>query len=191
MFPVGSDKLSEELRQAYPNCSTLRARKHMAAIDFLRNELQHMQTGETLASSNHHLPVSKASPQFDITTDSRSQYRSPSPMSFTSSVAPESHSIQNGLLLAEAAAPTSPAPQLRPSSDVAQQFVFSIVDGRPLQPKTKRCMTREEKIAYKKTRKRGACLSCRRTKGKVRRKGHGDMLALRSRPDHAVHPCLG
>jgi hypothetical protein len=53
-------------------------------------------------------------------------------------------------------------------------------DRRPLQPKTKRRMTKEEKVAYKTARKRGACSSCRHKKAKVcnRLKPHVETLLM-------------
>lgn len=166
-LPVESDKLSEELKRAYPDCKTLRERKHMAAIDFLSSELHRMQSATPTAED-----ARSAAPQtpsrYDIAPDDRSRCGSPSSMSFTSSAAAEPRLTPSQLLEVDVATPptvSSPSPHL--VRNEIQQFVFSVVDGRSLQPKTKRCMTRDEKVAYKKTRKRGACLPCRRNKGKV------------------------
>jgi hypothetical protein len=139
----------------------------MAAIDFLRSELQRMQSATP--SPEEACPATPQTPsRYDIALDDRSRCGSPSSMSITSSAAAEPRLTPSKLFEADAATrPTAPAPSLRIVPNEAQQFVFSVVDGRPLQPKTKRCMTREEKVAYKKTRKRGACLPCRRNKGKV------------------------
>jgi hypothetical protein len=72
------------------------------------------------------------------------------------------------------------APSFVPSNITpTSQIVFSASDGRPLQVHTKRRMTKEEKVMYKKIRKRGACIACRRQKGKVRHLDMlGDMLQL-------------
>lgn len=63
--------------------------------------------------------------------------------------------------------PETKGNNLKTDSANTQHFVWSAHDGRPMQPKTKRKMTLEERSAYKETRKRGACERCRRQKGKV------------------------
>ncbi|KAF2792863.1 hypothetical protein K505DRAFT_386721 [Melanomma pulvis-pyrius CBS 109.77] len=42
--PVGSDLLADRLKYAYPDCKTLRQRKHQAAINFLAAELEEMKS---------------------------------------------------------------------------------------------------------------------------------------------------
>jgi hypothetical protein len=168
VLAVDSDQLSEELKRAYPECSKHRERKHMAAIDFLRAELHDMQAGKptSVERRNGYLTASEAPDAQNEAFDGRSRSRSPASSSSVSNVAPK-YSLRQSSVLQAATSPTTPAPPSPLRSNLAQQFVFSVVDGRPLQPKTKRCMTGEEKLAYKTTRKRGACSSCRHKKGKV------------------------
>jgi len=154
-YAVESDKLSEELKRTYPKCFTHRERKHMAAIDFLMGELHGMQTRQSTAAATEN----------GLIGDGRSRRGSPTSSLSPSSTTHEPVFVEEHLQQVPTKTPATPAP-LMPSTTSAQQFVFSAVDGRPLQPKTKRPMTRAEKIEYKKTRQRGACSPCRRQKAK-------------------------
>jgi hypothetical protein len=164
--PVDSDRLSEDLKRRYPQCSTLRERKHMAAIDFLKAELCLMQSRIAISNmkQNGYLATPEATnPQSD-SIDDRSRRDSTSSrqsMSSTTHTEPCRQKIEPKTALNIT---TTPVLSL---TDSAQQFVFSVFDGRSRKPKTKRRMTREEKVEYKATRKHGACPTCRRQKGKV------------------------
>ncbi|KAL1608156.1 hypothetical protein SLS60_003095 [Paraconiothyrium brasiliense] len=65
-YPVDSDTLSEKLREAYPDCKTLRERKHRAAIDFLSAELSRMQAGnsntDAICLDNFRFPAQEPAP---------------------------------------------------------------------------------------------------------------------------------
>jgi hypothetical protein len=170
VLPVGSDRLSEDLKRKYPHCSTLRERKHMAAIDFLEEELRQMRS-KKLSSDiiEHDCPARReassiSSDAFEDRGRRVSTSSSQSPVSTT----PDPMSLVHTLKQVESiTAPNSATSPIPSTIKAAQQFVFSVVDGRSLQPKTKRRMTREEKAEYRTTRKHGACLTCRRQKGKV------------------------
>jgi hypothetical protein len=169
-LPVDSDRLSEDLKRRYPHCSTLRERKHMAAIEFLRAELGLMQSKATTPTvkEDYSLATPEATNLQSDSFNSRSRRGSTSSYQSTSSKTPTESLMTRELQQGESKLVSSVATTLVPlRTDSAQQFVFSVVDGRPMKPKTKRRMTREEKVDYTTTRKHGACPTCRRQKGKV------------------------
>jgi hypothetical protein len=167
--PVDSDKLAEDLKQAYPDCSTLRERKHMAAIDFLKIELHQIQTGNVATNfgkRSDHLTTPNASSYCTDTSDAHSRQdclstprsqaiTTQNSTSYMRQPEPEETSLSSNSFFV----PSNVTP--------ASQIVFSASDGRTLQLHTKRRMTKEEKVTYRKIRKRGACITCRRQKGKV------------------------
>lgn len=134
----------------------------MAAIDFLKRELESMKNDAvgTIAGTSPEdqthilLQTSHPSPK---EMGERKHQRSISPsLSHSSSY--------RSLALLDHHMQQSPA---IPRAGAGQQHVFSIVDGLALQPKKKRKMTPAERSAYKTTRKIGACEKCKRQKGKV------------------------
>ncbi|KAF2866492.1 hypothetical protein BDV95DRAFT_201141 [Massariosphaeria phaeospora] len=172
-LPIDSDVLSDQLKKAYPTCRTLRQRKHKAAIDFLVHELHQMQSKDSIfLSSSDNNPGQRylgspkgESEELDDTNKIASPRQS---LSYCNSPSLSS-SMHTGQILqsnspnAERPSPTQPDSSKSPG----KQFVFSALDGRTMQPKRKRKMTVQERGAYKETRKRGACLKCRRQKGRV------------------------
>jgi hypothetical protein len=174
ILPVDSDMLSEKLKLAYPQCRTLRERKHQATLDFFVAELRQMQSkdlspfttanfsGSDIAAPSH----GNTKPySYTLSDTSRpqtvSRYSSPSVPGSEDSPRPTQRakpvSIGINPHVQRAITPTKNS----------QQFVWSAHDGKSMRPKTKRKMTSQERSAYKETRKRGACESCRRQKGKV------------------------
>jgi hypothetical protein len=168
--PVDSDKLAEDLKRAYPDGSTLRERKHMAAIDFLKIELHQMRSRNAATSTDkrsEYLITPEASSFYADTSVAHSRQGS---MSSSHTRASATQHPPNEVRKSDRDEPSiSFAPIFVPSNITpTSQIVFSASDGRPLQVHTKRRMTKEEKVMYKKIRKRGACVACRRQKGKVR-----------------------
>ncbi|KAF2262048.1 hypothetical protein CC78DRAFT_546100 [Lojkania enalia] len=173
IYRLGSDELSDRLKGHYLNYQTLRQRKHQAAIDFLREELQIMQAedGRQINIASHLEQKSFNSP--------RSERKESQDISSVSSTSRSTHSPP-------ASSSQSPRPPLRvkpsieplalsrhePLSSITtgQQLVFNLRDGRTMHVKTKRKMTDEEREAYKETRKRGACDQCKQKKGKCTHK---------------------
>lgn len=147
--PVGSDRLSDELKRAYPGCSNLRQRKHMAAIAFLQHELTQMQKANS------------ATEVIEVEYPATPEASSLSNDNFDGS------SRQSSVSVSRASLQKIQAPTASTFTRASQQIVFSVSDGQTLQPSTRRTMTKEEKLSYRKTRKRGACSTCRRQKGKV------------------------
>ncbi|KAJ4366785.1 hypothetical protein N0V83_007310 [Neocucurbitaria cava] len=161
--PVDSDALHEHLKIAYPQCTTLRERKHMAAIDFLVAELHQMQSKGPTFVAVEHSANDPAAPNPGALSRKGSISASLSP----TSSAQFSTSVE--LAFQDRHSSTTPGrllPKGQLTESPGQHLVFSAVDGRMMQPKTKRRMTAEEKDAYKETRKRGACRKCKRQKGK-------------------------
>lgn len=180
VFAIGSDELADQLRAAYPQGKNLRERKHMAAIDFLKTELEKMgaasesaqSPGSPLDTSNEyrdtrghtrhdiqasqsfvsypHSAVSQASPSVSSSLDSP-RIRERARQANTDSGKPS-----------ENASVVSTVPVVS-----AQTFVFSAMDGKPVQTRSKKTMSNQERQEYRKTRQRGACAKCRRTKAKV------------------------
>lgn len=159
--PVGSDRLSDELKRAYPGCTNLRQRKHMAAIAFLQYELMQMQSANTTSrvlESKYPVTPEESSLSND-NFDGTSRH---------SSVSVSQTSLQKAQAWPGGTPNTTQSQG--PAASAAhspQQIVFSVSDGHTLLPTTRRTMTKEEKLAYRKTRKRGACSTCRRQKEKV------------------------
>jgi hypothetical protein len=173
-LPVDSDALMEHLKTLYPfpQCSTHRERKHMAAIDFLKRELASIQSkGPFPASSGGEkmwlVSPGPTMPSSDLDeSSSRNVTPSPSPAfhNVMATPVPTKHESHPVTCERNIAAPIS-APQ--PTSTSAQHFVFSAIDGRTHQLKKKRKMTAEEKKDYKRIRTRGACARCKKAKEKV------------------------
>ncbi|KAL1793663.1 hypothetical protein ACET3X_008645 [Alternaria dauci] len=146
--PVDSDALHELLRNQYPQCTSVRQRKHLAAIDFLKRELESMQNEAMVFEASHPglegLDVSKHQRSISPSLSQSSSCKPPMLLEYHSQQSPSISKI-----------------------GVGQQHVFSIVDGGlAIQPKKKRKMTPAERSAYKTTRKVGACDKCKRQKGK-------------------------
>ena len=175
--PVDSDDLNARLLKAYPHplCTTLRERKHMAAIDFLKAELRQMQCKDQASVppeyfAGYHALASPKSPTFSnealerhSRTGSLSSLQSPASSARLS--LPIEQSLQRGDTSNVSMLPT---PTDSSTAPPGQNLVFSAKDGQMVHPKTKRKMTIEEKIAYKETRSRGACKKCKKMKGKVK-----------------------
>lgn len=162
--PVDSDALAEYLKKLYPQCATLRERKHMAAIDFLRRELEMMQCRS--------LQINPTSPQLSLISsdidEENSSQESRSPSTAFSSLVERPEIAENSSYALESQAPLSSNSTTKNRiNNTTQEFIFSAFDGRTLQPKRKRKMTEEEKKDYKRTRERGACAKCKRQKEKV------------------------
>lgn len=147
--PLDSDALHELLKSQYPQCTSMRQRKHLAAIDFLNRELESMQNEAMVLQASHpgleELDVCKHQRSLSPSLSHSSSYKSPALVEHHSQQSPTITKIATG-----------------------QQHVFSIVDGGlAIRPKKKRKMTPAERSAYKTTRKIGACDKCKRQKGKV------------------------
>jgi hypothetical protein len=171
---VDSDDLHEQLKRLYPQCKTLRERKHMAAIHFLSLELIEMQSKDGPVITEE-CPFLR--PLFDpvassfSTTETLAEYKQPRDVSETQSSikSTESHVImrdqlQHRILPSPLHASKPPSPSAVGSS---LQFIFDSENGHYVKPRNKRKMTTDEKMAYKRTRKHGACKNCRRLKGRV------------------------
>lgn len=168
--PVASDALHEELKKIYPAYTTLRERKHKAAIDFLTAELYEMQSRDSKPVAEHYPPhaSSEAPSIFSDALEAHSRQGSPSASESPTSSTRFSRSVEPVLQPRDTPPIRTPLlPTLAPTAGSGQHIVFRALDGRTLKPKTKRKMTSEEKTAYKETRKRGACPKCKRQKGKV------------------------
>jgi hypothetical protein len=173
--PVDSDDLHEHLKKLYPypQYTTLRQRKHMAAIDFLKHEFCEMQatdsnvTKRPLSSNTGPATLRAVDPSSRASNGHRflrvhSGSRSPtgSTQSLTIADHQEEHEDYPNSF-------TQPQPLATSKMGPGQQYVFSVANGHAFQPKRKRKMTTAEKAAYKKTRRHGACSKCKRQKGKV------------------------
>ncbi|KAF2128701.1 hypothetical protein P153DRAFT_367787 [Dothidotthia symphoricarpi CBS 119687] len=171
---VGSDELAEQLKARYPQCQTLRERKHMAAIEFLKLELDRIQSERLAANSTTQSILEcapSASPMTSVCYDETVEGHScPESVHMSDSPA-RSRKLSSGAELDARQTKSRSAKAQRLPTDTAatahgQQFVFNAADGRTMEPKTKRKMTVQEKGEYKRTRKRGACPKCRRHKEK-------------------------
>lgn len=171
---VDSDALAEMLKATYPECNTLRERKHRAAVDFLNAEISLMQTGNSITgviSQKKSISPSLEHPLDDSKTVGEVPLESRRVLSPSVCTSPSVTESSTSPRLAE---PTSRGSQAdsgqshAPASPTnAQQFIWSAHNGQFMRPKTKRKMTVEERNAYKETRRRGACDKCRKQKGKV------------------------
>jgi hypothetical protein len=170
--------------------------QHLAAIEFLTQELEEMQPGFRRNPGSHDQldNISISSPQSEMngfrTTcvdGSRPHSTAPrTPQSATSSLASQSLAERSRYSVDHAQAGGAP-----PLANVttSQTYVFSAVDGTPMQPRTKKKMSTQERKDYKETRKRGACEKCRKTKAKVFNKFWGLVLCLFGTPlTNIVHP---
>jgi len=167
IHPIDSDELHDLLKRQYPQYTTVRERKHKAAIDFLLAELREMQNKTAYAMPEQ----SRAAELFAYPAPSNLGYRNQGDhiRSFNDT-ATLSH-------INSSRSPMNPgedrlryqSPAAATTSNVGggQQFVFKAVDGQPVRRKNRTKMTTEEKIAYAKTRKAGACERCKRKREKV------------------------
>lgn len=153
---MDSDPLAESLKVAYPECRTLRERKHCATIDFFLGELAQMRSqtlevyrkqSDVISENSRKSSASGCSPSSTVTSPAIGEIpeNSPSNQSQVSYAHAESNASASG----------------------PQQIIWSALNGESMQLKTKRKMTADERSAYKETRKRGACDKCRRLKGRV------------------------
>ncbi|KAF2715365.1 hypothetical protein K504DRAFT_25155 [Pleomassaria siparia CBS 279.74] len=172
---VSSDLLAERLKYEFPHCQTLRQRKHQAAIQFLTRELEEMrlkdgQHSTPDASSSYNLESPQSDSNDQVSTGSTRKNAWPR----TSPTTPDSLHAQN--LTDRSRLPMDQS--FNPiTTTSAQTIVFSAIDGRTLQPKTKRRMTSPERVMYKETRKRGACEKCKRMKGRCTHDDHTDEIS--------------
>lgn len=168
---VGTDELNEALKVSFSRYRTLGERKCAAVIAFFQQELNEMPRSNVATTS------AKSSPgQYLHQPDARMDtYDSSHAKDCQASPASPANSLNSSVLrdsdrhhsTVQAVSSLSlPAdPTLATSST---HLVFNAFDGRPMHQKTKRKMTSEEKQEYKRTRQRGACPRCRRTKAKAR-----------------------
>lgn len=173
---MDSDALSEKLRAAYPDCKTLRERKHRAAIDFLNAELSRMQsenlTTDPIPMNVFNVATQEASPGA-ASLNAEMLSDGSEPLSVSGCTSPSILDPTRSPGVAEQTNRTARVPAdpilspTKSSPTSAQQFVWSAHDGRSFRPKIKRKMTVEERNSYKETRKRGACDKCRKQKGRV------------------------
>jgi hypothetical protein len=194
VFAIGSDELADQLRDAYPEGKNLRERKHLAAIDFLKTELEKMGTASEsshgsfplLDTSNSyrdmhsktndlhgsqpfvsrpHSVASQASPSVSSSLDSprnMERARRTIEQHHTPDIFKDPGKSTDSGTTSEKRTASSTIPVV-----TAQTFVFSAMDGKLVQPRSKKTMSTPEREEYKKTRQRGACVKCRRTKAKV------------------------
>jgi hypothetical protein len=169
---VDSDDLADRLKTKYPECRTLRERKHKATIEFLEQELKRMRTRDPVTPTMI-TPVDLSLPErrheqakayIEISSDrsrpqSSSSYTSPS----------HSGSLHSPAMSDRARLSTSmkSGPSRAAQNASSQQLVWNSQTGQPMRTKTKRKMTADERKAYKKTREQGACDACRKQKARV------------------------
>ncbi|KAH7117156.1 hypothetical protein B0J11DRAFT_510154 [Dendryphion nanum] len=184
--PVGSDVLADLLKKAYPYVTkfvtpssegqNLRQRKHLATIDFLRGELERMKA----SISERELADAEDAGSPSVASLNHRDLIASSHHSISSCSSPSTPSLPSPQLadrdqhLSELHPDTCHSSQYLPGSTT---FVFSAVDGRAMLPKTKRKMTSQERESYKKTRIRGACKTCKRTKARCT---HSEILQSQS-----------
>lgn len=168
---VGSDALADLLMKAYPypTGKSLRERKHLAAIDFLKAELEMMNDLATSQDSMDAGGVGSPSGASHVSQDttSRSSQHSMSPFS-SPRLNERDQRHEDQKLKATNSGKT-------PLQSAMQTIVFSATDGRAMQLKTRRTMTPQEREGYKQTRKRGACHKCKKTKAKCT---HGELSQI-------------
>ena len=173
---VGSDELAETLKDALPRYRTLRERKHAAAIKFLVYELCEMQSTSTTPASTRTLLMHDLLYMRPLASEAdegtKCTVHSQDLISASHPPATSVNSAAHGNLRQpfEAIPLTLSQPLfINPTTAASSsQFVFNAIDGRVVQQKYKRKMTAEERLGYRETRRRGACLNCKRQKGKVR-----------------------
>ena len=155
----------------YPNCRTLRERKHQATVDFFTGELRNMQWKDavpvtsTRSSGSDHID---SGPERSISCSQAILVKdrpgsAPGANSLSAVRLPEVNAVKpvNPITTTDQTKFQNP-PAAKP-----HQIVWNAHNGKSMLPKTKRKMTLEERSAYKETRKRGACEKCRRQKGRV------------------------
>lgn len=161
---VYSDDMLESLKRRYPQGANLRERKHMAAIEFLQQELQEMQEREAALTAKVHSPASTPDAEFFDGENQRSisSPYSPTAQRLLPAVTNERYQGRNasGTTLLK-------QPPSMSSTMSGQEIVFSVVEGPIVQRRKRKKMTATEKIAYKQMRRVGACDSCKRQKAKV------------------------
>jgi hypothetical protein len=161
---VYSDDMLESLKRRYPQGANLRERKHMAAIEFLQQELRDMQASEAALIPTTHPTISIP----DVALHDRKCQRNISPPCSPTAIYPlpdvkdkcyHGRNPTNTPFLNE--------PLNIPNSVLGREIVFSIADEPIVQRQKRKKMTATEKISYKRMRRIGACDSCKRQKAKV------------------------
>jgi hypothetical protein len=168
ILDVDSDKLSADLLRAYPKCGTLRERKHKAVIDFLVWELGRMRLKDSSPLADI------ASPQAAISETVGTHSKvcieiSPDPQLASTRTSPSvSESMPSTIIVDQSGTMEKPGTgKVSSPATNPQQFVWNARSGQSLQPKTKRKMTTEERNIYREVRRKGACSTCKKQKGKV------------------------
>ena len=166
-YEVGTDELSEALEVSFSQYRTLRERKCAAVIAFFQQELHETQLNNAARTS-----PGQVCPQAEAKVDTQGidRYRDCQlpPASPASSLNSSGHRDHDKCCTAVQAVSSLSLPADPTLATSSTHLVFNAFDGRPMQQKTKRKMTSVEKQEYKKTRQRGACHKCRRTKAKAR-----------------------
>ncbi|KAL6160279.1 hypothetical protein ACJQWK_09193 [Exserohilum turcicum] len=188
---VYSDAMLELLKRRYPQGANLRERKHMAAIEFLQQELREMQAEEAALGSQTYPNVLVT----DVVLHGRKHQGSISPPpSPTTSYQPPAVTDDNYHGMKVVNAMSLKRPSAASNTSPGQEIVFSVADGPIAQRQKRKKMSTTEKIAYKQMRKIGACDSCKRQKAKCTHasgvtNGLGDSQAAGSMPkrDGALH----
>ncbi|KAJ5022413.1 hypothetical protein PSV08DRAFT_350208 [Bipolaris maydis] len=165
---VYSDAMLESLKRRYPQGANLRERKHMAAIEFLQQELEDMQASEAAL-------IPKTNPtnlMSDVASHDR-QHQKIGSLPYSPTAQLSTPNITNGYHGRRS--PTNKVPLVQSptvSSNMSgQEIVFSIANRPVVQRQRRKKMTASEKISYKQMRKIGACDSCKRQKAKCRHVG--------------------
>lgn len=179
--PVDSDELHEQLKTAYPECSTFRERKHRATIKFLEDEFQQMQSKSSnsmpLSDLSHYAGLS-SSPEEGSPSEraykTRNSWQRAKTSHATASSDCSSSTWETSPKHEESQdSPRDPSSSNQ-SAEAAQHDVFSATEGTVTRLKRKRkLMTMEEKRHYRAVRGRGACSRCRTMKCKVCRLSDG------------------
>jgi hypothetical protein len=171
VYDIESDELADALRSAFPEYRNLRERKHAAVISFFEQELRQMQSikPSTMAAQKPQDSHSvRSATRVDSCNGGHLSDSSAPPASPASSLNSIIYQDSRKRFAAVQAASSLSLPADPTLATSSTHLVFNAFDGRPMQQKTKRKMTSEERQEYKRTRQRGACAKCKRQKGKVR-----------------------
>jgi hypothetical protein len=193
VYDIESDELADALRSAFPEHRTLRERKHAAVIRLFEQELRemHSSTKSSMgAQKRQDYDSVRSASRVDSCNGGHLSDTSAPPASPASSLNSMVHQDPGRLFAAVQTASSLSLPADPTLATSSTHLIFNAFDGRPMQQKTKRKMTSEERQEYRRTRQRGACAKCKRQKGKVGGRGlHPFAVADYAKCTHIDEAC--
>ncbi|KAF2840149.1 hypothetical protein M501DRAFT_1002440 [Patellaria atrata CBS 101060] len=168
-----SDELYDALKEAFPYLDTHQKRKKQAVLEFLHQELEETTLDPIIESiSSSRSTQSPAMPMFNIDTPSTSTEYPSTVYSYAKSASSSSSSSPSSDGATGSTHPPSPMESFSslkaPASMQEMTSVWNAGPNREVKIHTRRNMTEQERVEYRKRREVGACDLCRKRRRKCK-----------------------